>query len=178
LTRFSAEKTMTLAHSVALDRAERVGIGRVSTFRDESRIPTDVLIKNLSQTGCLFQYDAEVPVGALISIGLADLGVHSARVVRVQDHEYGCEFLAPIGDADLATALAGKNILQGSFEWAGAPAQGPMVQVAGVQSASSSPAESAMRLPIRHRVAIIVGGTLLLWGIIIGAAGALIALSH
>lgn len=85
----------SLRHSVALE----------STLRDESRRPFDVVVEDLSTTGVRVPAVAELDRGALITLGIPGVGMCNARVARVDDRGYGCEFLFPLSEEELAEAL-------------------------------------------------------------------------
>jgi len=169
---------MSLVKAVAPDRADRVGLERVSTLRDVSDVPTDVVIKNLSRSGCLFQYDGVLPPGCRISLGIAGIGIREARIIRVVGTEHGCEFFAPLNETDVSTALAGSSVVQGFFEW-NAPLEGePQMPDFAPLGFSQPEARREIRLSLRLKVAIIVGATILLWGVIGGIVAALVALTR
>ncbi|HEX8486533.1 PilZ domain-containing protein [Sphingomonas sp.] len=77
-----------------------------STLRDESLRPFDVVVEDLSATGVRVPAVADLDTGALITLGIRGIGMCNARVARVDDHGYGCEFLFPLSDDELAEALA------------------------------------------------------------------------
>ncbi|WP_374943801.1 PilZ domain-containing protein [Sphingomonas sp.] len=85
----------SLRHSVAME----------STLRDQSRRPFDVVIEDLSATGVRVPAAAELDAGALITLGIPGVGMCNARVARVDDGGYGCEFLYPLSPDELAEAL-------------------------------------------------------------------------
>lgn len=84
--------------------AERRVIEADATLRQNDQVPVDVLVADLSTTGCLFLCDTPLASGDEISIGIAGLGRHQARVVRSMDQRYGCTFLTPLTDADVTAA--------------------------------------------------------------------------
>lgn len=83
-------------HQVALD----------ATLRDPQRRPFDVVVEELSATGVRVPAVLELAPGALITLGIAGIGMCDARVLRREAHGYGCEFLYPLSDAELAEAVA------------------------------------------------------------------------
>jgi hypothetical protein len=86
--------------------AERHDLGADATVRGPDRVPVDVLVADLSQTGCLFVTTEPLALDAVITIGIAGVGLREARIVRNQDVRFGCTFLTPLTDAELAAGLA------------------------------------------------------------------------
>lgn len=86
--------------------AERHDLGADATVRGPDRVPIDVLVADLSRTGCLFVSTEPLGSDATITIGIAGVGLREARIVRNQDVRFGCTFLIPLTDAELAAGLA------------------------------------------------------------------------
>lgn len=86
--------------------AERHDLGADATVRGPDRVPIDVLVADLSRTGCLFVSTEPLHVDGVITIGIAGVGLREARIVRNQDVRFGCTFLIPLTDAELAAGLA------------------------------------------------------------------------
>ena len=86
--------------------AERHRVEFDATLRDPAFMPLDVVIEDLSTSGFRVVTDTILPLAAEIGLGLAGIGTHRARVVWRSDGIYGCEFLAPLKDADLRLALS------------------------------------------------------------------------
>jgi hypothetical protein len=91
-------------------RADRVALGRPATMRDPARAPIDVLIENLSETGALLRTDAQLPVGSLVSLGVAGLGMQLARVVRHESRAAAVEFMVPLERPAVARAATARVI--------------------------------------------------------------------
>lgn len=75
-------------------------------MRGPDHVPVDVLVADLSQTGCLFVTTEPLAIDAIITIGIAGVGLREAHIVRNQDVRFGCTFLTPLTDAELAAGLA------------------------------------------------------------------------
>lgn len=86
--------------------AERHDLGADATLRGADRIPVDVLVVDLSQTGCLFVTTEPLGTDAIVTIGIAGVGLREARIVRNQDVRFGCTFLMPLTNEELAAGLA------------------------------------------------------------------------
>lgn len=86
--------------------AERHDLGADATVRGPDRVPIDVLVADLSLTGCLFVSTEPLKIDGIITIGIAGVGLREARIVRNQDVRFGCTFLVPLSEAELAAGLA------------------------------------------------------------------------
>ncbi len=86
--------------------AERHDLAADATVRGADRIPVDVLVADLSQTGCLFVSTQALPVGSVVTIGIAGVGLREAVIVRNQDVRFGCTFSVPLTEAELGAGLA------------------------------------------------------------------------
>lgn len=89
--------------------AVRFTVDHDSTVRGMNGEPVDVVVENFSRTGFLFTGDADLPVGTLISVGLAGAGAREATVVRRDGQQHGCEFLVPIPRRDMANAFRSQD---------------------------------------------------------------------
>ncbi len=131
---------------------ERHAIDADATLRTEDQVPVDVLVANLSMTGCLFVCAAPLDLGSDVTIGISGLGRRQVRIVRAMDQRYGCEFLEPLSEADIAAVVdAPGSTIVPYPAW-------PLVTVADGQEPPS-----AARLPGVVRLAILGGGTLGVW---------------
>jgi len=86
--------------------AERHDLGADATVRGADRVPIDVLVADLSQTGCLFVSTEPLRIDTIITIGIAGVGLREARIVRHQDVRFGCIFLIPLTAGELAAGLS------------------------------------------------------------------------
>lgn len=138
--------------------AERHVIDADATLRNHDRLPVDVLVADLSTTGCLFVCDEPLDIGAEITIGITGLGRRQARVMRALDQRYGCEFLVPLTQANVAAALKSPSGTIVHFSaW---PLPGPGEEE-GVPRVA--------KLPGPVRLAVLVGATIASWSAIIAA---------
>jgi hypothetical protein len=151
---------MSLVARLDVSRADRVAVDRMGTLRDRTNVPVDVVVDNLSKTGCLFALDRELLLGELVSLGLPGIGVHQARISRVDHPNYACAFLAPVSDQNVLAALSAETIVASAFPQIPATAA-PIT----AQSIAAAPAPRG--LPLGARVAIIAGTSVALWGTII-----------
>lgn len=97
------------------DRSPRVRIDRTGTVRDRTRYAVDVTIKDLSETGCYVSGQFAVEVGVLISVGIPGIGMHAARVSRIDEDGCGCAFLLPIDSDHIGQARAAETLTEGGF---------------------------------------------------------------
>jgi uncharacterized RDD family membrane protein YckC len=114
---------MSLVGHLEVGRSDRIPVDRPGTLRDRARTPVDVVVDNLSTTGCLFVHDSALPLGALISLGIAGLGIRHARISRVDPPHYACAFLVPVAQEDIVAALSAETLVTGAF-----PQMQPRVQ--------------------------------------------------
>ncbi len=146
---------MSLVGLLDVGRSDRVAVDRTGTLRDQAQAPVDVVVENLSTTGCLFVIDRKLPLGALISLGIPGVGVRHARIARASHPHYACAFLSPISDSAVAAALSAETLVEGSF---------PLMPTAAVTT-YADPSHEKFRL--RTRLALLVGISAVLWAAII-----------
>jgi len=84
--------------------AERFTVELDATIRNVAARPYDVVIDDLSATGFRMTGGPAMKVGDIISIGFSGIGIQAARLTRIHENNYGCEFLLPLTSADLYTA--------------------------------------------------------------------------
>ncbi|MFS0773306.1 PilZ domain-containing protein [Sphingomonas sp. 1P08PE] len=82
--------------------------------QDDHR-PLDVMIEDLSSTGFRMSCGEPLALDATVSIGIAGLGRHTARVVRSAAPYYGCRFVSPVDIAGIDTAAPVANIVAADF---------------------------------------------------------------
>jgi hypothetical protein len=88
-------------------------------------------VVDLSQTGCLFMTTEPLRIEAIVTIGIAGVGLREARIVRNQDIRFGCTFLMPLTNAELAAGLAeSETVALFPFQHPSATEQEPMPTVA------------------------------------------------
>lgn len=94
-----------LAHLYDSGRAaERHALDADATLRGEDQLPIDILVADLSATGCLFVCAEELAPDAEITIGIAGVGRRQARIVRALGQRYGCAFAVALTEAEAAAA--------------------------------------------------------------------------
>jgi len=95
-------------------RATWIQDGRVSERRAANMRATaqvsdggsmDVMVQDLSVTGCAIRDVPQVPVGAVLTLGLSGVGIRRAAVVRNADGIAGCRFERPLTASELEQAL-------------------------------------------------------------------------
>src|SRR5262249_15740005 len=84
---------------------ERHPVAIEATLRDADAAPFDAAIEDLSVSGFRVSVPAHLSIGDEIGIGVSGIGVRRARVVRSDGTVHGCEFLVPLSNAELTTAL-------------------------------------------------------------------------
>lgn len=149
---------MSLAAKMTADRPYRLEMDRPGTLRDAQEVPQDIVVDNLSTTGCLLRTDADLRIGSLVTIGIAGIGVHPARISRVEGTSYGCAFIMPIRDADVQMALAGETLIE--IDFPKMPSPPAPIGLAGDVSLSDG---SIPHYSLRRRTAIIVGSAAIMW---------------
>ena len=84
-------------------RAERFDVNQLGTL-SAFGAPKDVLIENISTTGCLTQCDLVLPIGTISSLTLPGLPPRPATLVRQDGNHLGWQFLKPLklGEIDIA----------------------------------------------------------------------------
>lgn len=111
--------------------AERHDLAADATVRGADRVPVDVLVVDLSQTGCLFVSAEPLQIESVVTIGIAGVGLREARIVRNQDVRFGCTFLMPLTTAELAAGLTeSETVALFPFQHPPAPVQPPLPAVA------------------------------------------------
>ena len=141
--------------------AERHRVEFDATLRDPAFLPLDVVIEDLSTGGFRVVTDANLPLAAEIGLGLAGIGTHRARIVWRSDGIYGCEFLTPLKDDDLRTALS-------------APSSEPLVLPSPAPGYTLPQADQEQwrdeqsGLSLRGRLYSIIGAAIVAWLAVIG----------
>jgi hypothetical protein len=155
---------MSFVARLDMKRPARIDVDRAATLRDASGEPLDVIVDNLSISGCLITTDLALVEGDPISIGIPGVGARDAWISRVDAPRYGCAFARPISDAEVSAARSANSLVDGIF-------QSPPVSGSDVQHAP----DQEWRLRSRTKVAIIVGASALLWALIGGVGVSLYA---
>jgi hypothetical protein len=102
--------------------AERHMLDADATVRGPDQVPVDVLVADLSLTGCLFLSSESLAVGSVITIGIAGIGRRDACIVRVEEPRYGCSFLPPLTDDELTAGLTESETISPFPDWLRQPA--------------------------------------------------------
>ncbi|WP_066716442.1 PilZ domain-containing protein [Sphingomonas pituitosa] len=153
--------------------AERHAVELEATLRDSDWAPVDVTIEDLSHGGFRVVAGAELKVGDAIALGIAGIGTREAKVVWGTAGIYGCEFVAPLTDADLRTAVSGPVATPIAFPKTPLPtpqATPPVVE------GWRAPAQEE-KFSVRTRLAIIVGSAVLAWMLVFALGYGLWALA-
>jgi hypothetical protein len=87
--------------------ALRFTVDAPTTMRGPDCVPVDVVVANISSKGFLIYSDELLEMGMIVSVGLAGAGAREARIVRRDPSGYGCQFVAPLTQDEMATAFAG-----------------------------------------------------------------------
>lgn len=87
--------------------AERYSVSIDGTLRNARAEPQDVVIDDLSATGFRTNAGLNVAVDDEITLGVFGVGLRAARVLRACDDGFGCQFLVPLNQSELASALGG-----------------------------------------------------------------------
>lgn len=128
--------------------SQRRAVGAEATLRTGRAIPHDVVVQDLSVSGCRFASADMFSDGARISIGIAGLGVHQARIVRREGRLHGCEFVQPLTPAQVMIAGQAQTVHRTAF-----------VTV----DAAGHPEPDVGRFPGAVRVGIAAGGAIATW---------------
>lgn len=141
--------------------ADRQTVNLDGTLRQEDDCrPVDVTIDDLSATGFRMTCAERLPVNAMVSVGIAGLGRHSARVVRSSGEQYGCRFLVPL-DVQGRVVAPADTIVAADFRRADG----------GMAAVPADPPLDALELRLRRfRGPIIVAGFVIPW-LALGAIG-------
>jgi hypothetical protein len=111
---------MTVAYRTVLHRfyrsSKRHALGRASTLRMQDGAPVDVLVEDVSASGCRLSGTPDLRPHEAILIGLAGLGSRPARIVWMQEGEAGCRFDMPLSDGELARAQQAGVVVTAMFD--------------------------------------------------------------
>jgi hypothetical protein len=143
--------------------AERHRVEFDATLRDPAFVPLDVVVEDLSTGGFRIVTSTTLPLAAEIGLGLAGIGTHRARIVWRSEGVYGCEFLTPLKDDELRTALS-------------APSSEPLVLPTSTPRDFASETENEQLrdeqsgLSLRGRLYSIIAAAIVAWLATIGLA--------
>ena len=138
--------------------SERLAISRASTLRARDGQPIDVVIEDISATGCRIRIPLPLAVEDRLMIGLAGVGARSCRVVWAKDAEVGCEFDTPLTFAEIEETRFARTLRQGRFPTIAVPVERPAAPI------------DEKRLGARHSLLIMFGAGAAAWLILCAAA--------
>ena len=139
--------------------SERRPVDRSSTVRDRNRSAIDVIVSDISETGCAIETPTELPIGSEVTIGLAGVGTCTATITRRSGNLHGCEFARPIDPTMVQLAFTQDTVVAGPFSSA---------TIADPSLVLHEP--MVEKWPPAARIALIGGSSLLLWGAIVALA--------
>jgi hypothetical protein len=148
--------------------ADRQSVHLGATLRRDDQRPVDILVDDLSATGFRMACAEPMAIDATVSVGIAGLGRHTARIVRRDGEHYGCRFVVPLAIDAVDVAAPTQTIVHAEFGTLAAPTPThiPAWRDAGLEE----PPLDALELRIRQfRGPIIIAGLLLPW-LLIGTA--------
>lgn len=157
---------MALAAELYLDSrgTDRRDVELDATIRDERARPVDVTVTNLSRAGFAVEATIELTIDNELGIGIAGVGIRPATVVWRAGQLYGCRFKRPLTPSDFERALISESVVTASFGVAAGEAENEAAAVFVPE----------YKLPMRARLAVIVGSSALLWAPIIMGVRALL----
>jgi hypothetical protein len=150
---------MSLPAVLQMDRPGRITLDRAATLRDEAQEAFDVIVDNISSTGCWVSTEADLADDMVVTIGIAGLGTRSARVARQDANGYGLAVLDPASDTEVLAARTAQTLVEGGFA-----KHPPRVADTGID-ATMAPLPDE-RFSRRTRVTFMVGTSVALWGAI------------
>lgn len=108
---------LRLAAQVYLDNraAPRVPTERPVTLRTEREEPIDALIEDLSLSGFGMSTLADLPIGSIVGLSIGGALRRRVKIVRRAGLAYGCEFLTPLSDLEVGSALRAGDVVAANF---------------------------------------------------------------
>jgi hypothetical protein len=91
-------------------QGSRILVGSRSTLRADG-LAVDVIVSDLSETGCAIKGALALAIGTRVSIGLVGFGIYEAKVVRRNGDITGCAFLQPIDTRIVIDAFASATVI-------------------------------------------------------------------
>lgn len=89
----------------------RLDVDSPSTLRAPDGQPLDVVVDDFSRTGFHFTANVDLPIGTLVSLGLAGAGSRAAKIMRRRDNGYGCAFMKSLSHDDIDRAFRGQEAI-------------------------------------------------------------------
>ncbi len=138
--------------------ADRRSLDAPATMRDATETPITVAVRDLSSTGVRFDCDRVLEIGQQIRIGISGLGVQAATIVH-RNGGYGCTFDRAVAPERLRAA----NVMDTVIPFDADAARPFMPAVV--------PAPAVEPYPRWVRVALLAGGSILGWWLILTLLG-------
>lgn len=146
---------LRLAAQVYLDNraAPRVATDRQITLRTEREEPIDALIEDLSLSGFGMSTLADLPIGSVVGLSIGGALRRRVKIVRRVGLAYGCEFLTPLSDLEVSSALRAGDVVAANF--------------VAEPSSDFSARRSGRKLSYLAKLYVLVGLLTALWAILI-----------
>jgi hypothetical protein len=90
-------------------RAPRMPSQAGGTIRGVEPHTYDIVVKDLSLTGCFVETRALLSIGSVVQLRIAGVPQTGARIVRRDRDGYGCEFLVELSAEDLSASRDGET---------------------------------------------------------------------
>lgn len=145
--------------------SDRFALQRPSTARLEDGAPRDVVMEDVSQTGCRISGAIDLSAGDMIRIGLAGIGAQAAEIMWADQGTVGCRFDQPLSVADLERTRSAQTLVEGIFPTF-TPAPLPSVAVPAEDLQAEIEAPGTPRLRFRARIAVLFAAAFGAWGIV------------
>jgi hypothetical protein len=144
---------LTVEGAEELTRAPRMPMDVDGTIRGKDAHSFDIVMQDLSETGCLVETSADLEIGTVVLLRVAGFPQSAARIVRRDGFRYGCEFLAPLSRDELSATRDQETLHQSSG--GGLPSVGMVALFAtaiGLTAAASWPGSGRLVTAIAHWV--------------------------
>jgi hypothetical protein len=148
--------TIQIINSAERRQSPRHAVESGSTLRTESCGALDVVVTNLSETGCAIKVPVTLMIGTHISIGLVGFGTFEAKVVRADGDIVGCEFVRPIG----------RHVIDSAFETTTVIFPNGLALAPTAETGFPEP--DIEKWSIGYRALFLFGSSALLWALIAG----------
>lgn len=164
------------------NRATRRIVSADSTLRLMPGVAHDVIVEDLSTTGCWLRSSIPMTVGTRLRLALCGAGATvEGEVVRLAVGGYGCVFAAPISADTFAHAFCRQDIVHVMVEKSPAAFDAPVSDLVAASVSNpasdlasdlaSDPASDIARWPRPVRAVVMVGcgvGAWALFGLVVG----------
>lgn len=134
-------------------------------------------VHDISSTGMLIETSVKLQPLDALEVDLPENGPTEALVMWSSGQFYGCEFKQPLSKAAISAAFLRSSPTDAQEVPPKPPRKTPVGATAAVdehQAAESDNRRADDRLPLRVRAVAIIASSIILWLLIIWAAGALI----